>query len=258
MKNSSNSRRGKKTRPCLISDIAPHTEFLEPNSAALESEPPANFCLEPLRPDGTLISPPEAQVGVTQTNDDFFHSLSGAVPALRGLSIDARDATNTEHRMTFLDGCRLYPKAIAWSALLSTTIVLEGYGTILLNSLLGFPVFRRTFGVPTNPNFLSDDREYEISPVWQAGLINAAYTGQILGLMLNGLLTDRFGYHRVMVGSLICLSLFLFLTVFAINIGMLLASQVLCGFPWGSVESVSAHLAAAHCLSNFELGFSKH
>ncbi|KAJ5483805.1 hypothetical protein N7530_003051 [Penicillium desertorum] len=244
MKNSSHSRRGDKTRPCRISDIAPHTELLEPISAALESEPPANYCLEPLTPDRTLISPPEVRVGVTQTNDDFFHSLSGAVPALRGLSVDARDATNTEHRMTFLDGCRLYPKAIAWSALLSTTIVLEGYGTILLNSFLAIPVFRRTFGVPTNPNFLSDERKYEISPMWQAGLINAAYAGQILGLMLNGLLTDRFGYHRVMVGSLICLSLFLFLTVFAINIGMLLASQVLCGFPWGIFQTLSMTYAA--------------
>lgn len=39
----------------------------------------------------------------------------------------ARLATEKEHNMTLLQGVRLYPKAIAWSVLISTCIVMEGY-----------------------------------------------------------------------------------------------------------------------------------
>lgn len=63
----------------------------------------------------------------TQSNDDLFHGLSAAIPGLRNLSVDARAATKHEHKMTFLRGCKLYPKAIGWSVLLSMTIVMEGY-----------------------------------------------------------------------------------------------------------------------------------
>lgn len=134
--------------------------------------------------------------------------------------------------MTFVRACRLYPKAMAWSALLSMTIVMEGYDTTLVNSFYAFPVFRRSYGVPLNPHAPPAQRDYQISPAWQAGLTNAAVVGEIFGLMLNGFLTDRFGYHRTMVGTLLWMSAFVFLAFFAVDIKMLLAAQILCGLPW--------------------------
>jgi SP family general alpha glucoside:H+ symporter-like MFS transporter len=41
---------------------------------------------------------------------------------------DARIATRNEHEMSLLEGIKLYPKAIGWSVLLSTAIIMEGYG----------------------------------------------------------------------------------------------------------------------------------
>lgn len=41
---------------------------------------------------------------------------------------DARIATQNEHKMSLLEGIKLYPKAIGWSMLLSTAIIMEGYG----------------------------------------------------------------------------------------------------------------------------------
>lgn len=41
---------------------------------------------------------------------------------------DARLATQNEHEMSLLQGLKLYPKAIGWSMLLSTAIIMEGYG----------------------------------------------------------------------------------------------------------------------------------
>lgn len=41
---------------------------------------------------------------------------------------DARGASDLERKMTLREGIKMYPAAIAWSVLLSTAIVMEGYG----------------------------------------------------------------------------------------------------------------------------------
>ena len=43
----------------------------------------------------------------------------------------AKAATDKEHNMTLLQGIHLYPKAVAWSVLISTCICMEGYGNFL-------------------------------------------------------------------------------------------------------------------------------
>lgn len=46
----------------------------------------------------------------------------------------ARAATAKEQKMTLLQGIKLYPKAIAWSMIISTCIVMEGYDVSLVNN----------------------------------------------------------------------------------------------------------------------------
>lgn len=46
----------------------------------------------------------------------------------------AKTATEKERKMTLMQGIRLYPKAIAWSILISTCIVMEGYDVCLINN----------------------------------------------------------------------------------------------------------------------------
>ncbi|OCT51065.1 Alpha-glucosides permease MPH2 [Cladophialophora carrionii] len=219
----------------------PHpSEFLEFVTVA---GGPTQHRLEPLRTQ-TAKESTEDRVNVTRSNDDLFHGLSAAIPSLRRLSVDARAATKAEHAMTFLTGCRLYPKAIAWSLLLSMTIVMEGYDLTLVNSFFAFPVFRRSYGKPLHPDAPPGQQDYQISPAWQSGLTNAAVVGEIIGLFFNGVLTDRFGYHKTMVGTLVWMALFVFLAFFAINIRMLLAAQILCGLPWGIFQTLSTTYAA--------------
>lgn len=47
---------------------------------------------------------------------------------------DARASTEREQNMTLLQGIKLYPKAIAWSLLISTCIAMEGYDVCLLSN----------------------------------------------------------------------------------------------------------------------------
>lgn len=47
---------------------------------------------------------------------------------------NARSAADKERKMTLMQGLRLYPKAVAWSVLISTCIVMEGYDVCLINN----------------------------------------------------------------------------------------------------------------------------
>jgi hypothetical protein len=47
---------------------------------------------------------------------------------------DAKAATVKEQNMTLLQGIKTYPKAIAWSMLISMCIVMEGFDLVLLNT----------------------------------------------------------------------------------------------------------------------------
>jgi MFS transporter, SP family, general alpha glucoside:H+ symporter len=179
---------------------------------------------------GFLNPPPNLQAidhgqGIDHS-DDIFLKMSQAVPDLAALTADAAAATAAEHKMTLREGLRLYPKAICWSMLLSLAIVMEGYDTILLASFYALPEFKRHYGVR------APSGDYEITPSWQAGLSNGAQVGEILGLFANGIIAERYGYRITMICALIAVICAIFLAVFAINIEMLLAAEILCGIPW--------------------------
>jgi len=210
----------------------PHpSEFLEfitiPNSSPHRLQP-----LKVEADQNVNRNPIQSPINVTHSDHDIFAGISAAIPTLRQFSVDARAATKAEHRMTFMKGLQLYPRALGFSVLLSMTIVMEGFDLTLINSFYAFPVFRRSYGAAVHAG-TTQQTDYQISPAWQSGLTNAAVAGEILGLLFNGFLTDKFGYHKTMVGTLIWMSLFVFLAFFAVNIRMLLAAQILCGLPWG-------------------------
>ena len=51
---------------------------------------------------------------------------------------DAKAATEREHNMTVRQALRLYPKAVMFSLIFSTAIIMEGYDGALLGSFYGF------------------------------------------------------------------------------------------------------------------------
>lgn len=69
---------------------------------------------------------------------------------------NARAATEKERNMTLLQGIKLYPKAVAWSLLISTCIVMEGYDISLISNFYAFKQFNRKYGV------LGDNGEYQV------------------------------------------------------------------------------------------------
>lgn len=90
--------------------------------------------------------------------------------------------------MTFAQAIRLYPKAVAWSVLLSTSLVMEGYDTTLLASFYVFPQFTQKYG---SLDLKTIPPTYQLTAAWQSGLSNGAQVGEILGLYGAGIVVDR-------------------------------------------------------------------
>ncbi|KAH8695585.1 hypothetical protein BGW36DRAFT_398784 [Talaromyces proteolyticus] len=116
--------------------------------------------------------------------------------------------------MTIWQAVCLYPKAIGWSVLLSTAIVMEGYDV--------------RYGMRQS------DGAYQITALWQAGLSNGANVGEILGLFINDIVSERYGYRRTMLASLAASVDFIFIPFFAQNIVSLEVRDILMGMPWGT------------------------
>jgi len=163
-------------------------------------------------------------------SDEVLLKMSKNIDNFGEVTENAQAATDFEHHMTVGQALRLYPKAIAFSVVLSLAIIMEGYDTALLGSFYGYPVFQERFGVRLG------DGSYQVTAPWQSGLQNGAQVGEILGLMIAGILAERFGYKKTMLGALFMITGAIFLLFFAQNISMLMAGEILCGIPWGAFQ----------------------
>ncbi|KAH9886134.1 general substrate transporter [Xylariomycetidae sp. FL2044] len=153
----------------------------------------------------------------------------------------ARAATNKEQKMTLMQGIKLYPKAVGWSVFISSCIIMEGFDISLVNNFYAFAPWNKKFGE------LTADGSYQVSAAWQAGLSNGANVGSIIGLFLNGFLSERFGYRYTIMGCLVWLAAFITLFFTAQNVQTLLAAEVLCGLPWGIFQTICVTYASEVC-----------
>lgn len=133
---------------------------------------------------------------------------------------DAAKATQSETSMTLMQGIKTYPKAVGWSILLSTCIIMEGFDIVLINSLYALPAFQKRFGT------CDGDGNCQVSAAWQSGLSNGALVGEIIGLFFVGIIAERIGFKKTLIGALVCLTGFIFLLFFAQNLAMLLVGEV--------------------------------
>lgn len=140
----------------------------------------------------------------------------------------AKQAAEADHSLSFTEAIRKYPKAVMWSVLLSTSIIMEGYDIVLLSSFFAQPSFMKRYG-----EFDPKSKTYQISASWQSGLNNAVSIGTIFGAFANGYFSHKFGYRKVLLVSLLLIVGFVFITFFAPNLGVLLVGELLCGIPWG-------------------------
>jgi len=76
-------------------------------------------------------------------DDRHGHDDMARLKAKDQLIHNAKAATDKEQSMTLMQGIRLYPKAIMWSVLISTCIVMEGYDVCLINNFCVFQLSPR-------------------------------------------------------------------------------------------------------------------
>ncbi|KXG50971.1 Major facilitator superfamily domain, general substrate transporter [Penicillium griseofulvum] len=154
---------------------------------------------------------------------------------------EARSAIQKEHNMTAMQALRLYPKAVAWSLLLSCAIIMEGYDVVLIGSFFGFPAFNMKYG------HLMSDGKYGLSAAWQTGMTNAMSVGQILGLFINGIVSERYGYRKTLMACLMTTVGFIFILFFAPNVQTLVAGEFLMGIPLGVYQTLTVTYASEVC-----------
>ncbi|KAK8125389.1 MFS transporter- SP family- general alpha glucoside:H+ symporter [Apiospora kogelbergensis] len=169
--------------------------------------------------------------GAVRLDDEVLTRMAAGISNFGDIMHDAHTATEYERNMTLREALRLYPKAIAFSMVLSATLVMEGYDTALLKNLFAYPAFRERFGQPVEDGSGS----YQLTASWQSGLQAMVQVGEIVGLYLAGILAENHGYRKTLLGSLVFVILAIFMLFFAQNLGMLMAGEFLCGLPWGGV-----------------------
>jgi SP family general alpha glucoside:H+ symporter-like MFS transporter len=186
-------------------------------------------------------APSDEKANVVTVGEGATRHMAQSNTEFIGLVFEAKEATQKEHQMSLLQAIKLYPKAIGWSVILSCAIIMEGYDVVLMGSFYAFPEFQRRYGM------LQSDGTYGLSAPWQAGLSNGVNVGEILGLFINGIVSERYGYRRTMIGSLLLTIAFIFILFFAKNVQTLLVGEILMGIPLGVFQTLTVTYASEVC-----------
>ncbi|KAJ5540914.1 hypothetical protein N7494_005990 [Penicillium frequentans] len=155
---------------------------------------------------------------------------------------NAKQGADLEKQMTLGRAIKLYPKAVFWSIVLSTALVMEGYDTLLLANFYALPTFSKKYGTLDTAT-----GDYKISAPWRSGLSDGAAVGEIIGLFVTGYISERIGYRKTILGALIMIAGLIFIVFFAVDIKMLLIGEILCGLPWGVFQTITTAYASEVC-----------
>ncbi|KOS22528.1 Maltose permease MAL31 [Escovopsis weberi] len=181
-----------------------------------------------------------AEVNITKSAANHVEDTLG-----EGAVIDAKHASDEEHSQTLLQALKANRKAVLWSMLISMSIVMEGYDTILMGNFFGYPQFAKKYGQD-----FGGDIGYQIPTHWQTALNMGSTCGCVVGGILNGYLISMFGYRWVMVGALFLMNAFIFIVFFANSTAVLLTGQILCGLSWGVFAIAGPSYASEVCPTN--------
>ena len=123
--------------------------------------------------------------------------------------------------------------------MISMTVIMEGYDVTLIGSFWGYPMFREKYG-----KYLNKESGYQISSLWQQRFNALAAVANIVGALINGWATAKWGHRKVLIASLFWLTAFIFIVFFAPTIEIMLLGQVLCNLPWGVFATTGPSYAA--------------
>lgn len=77
--------------------------------------------------------------------------------------------------------------------------------------------------------------------------LKGVYVGEMIGLILNGIISERYGYRYTVMGCLVLLTGFITIFFTAQNVQTLLAAEILCGIPWGVFQTLTITYASEVC-----------
>ncbi|KAH7134540.1 MFS transporter [Dactylonectria estremocensis] len=155
---------------------------------------------------------------------------------------EAQAANTHEHSLTVRQALKSYPWAVFWSLLVSMSIIMEGYDTILIGSLYAYPSYARRFG---EQDTATDT--YQIKAKWQSAMGSGPQAGAIVGALLNGFIIQRFGYRPAFMFGVILMTAFILVSVFGMSIELQAVGQILCGIPWGIFATIGPAYASELC-----------
>ncbi|KAI8964736.1 sugar transporter [Daldinia sp. FL1419] len=154
---------------------------------------------------------------------------------------EANEANERERDMKLSHAFKIYPKAVGWSMLLSSCIIMEGFGTSIVGSYISYPPFRDKFGTQA-PN-----GDYQIPASWQNGISGATNVGEIIGLQIAGVLSERWGYRWTLISALVAVTAFIFFPFFANSLTVFLVGELFQGMAWGVFQTITVAYAAEVC-----------
>ncbi|KAL6711423.1 hypothetical protein ACN47E_004357 [Coniothyrium glycines] len=155
---------------------------------------------------------------------------------------DTNAAIENEHNMNVWQSLRFWSKAIVYSFIISTCVIMEGYDTSLMNKFFAFQPFRNEFG-----DEVDADGTRIVSSYWQTIILNGTQVGCILGLIINGYVTEWIGYKKTMIGSMMFMIGAIFIPFFSTGLEMFLVGGIIQGLPWGVFQTLAISYAADLC-----------
>lgn len=156
----------------------------------------------------------------------------------------ARRSTACETEMKKWVAVKTWFPGVCFAMSMSLACIMEGYGLVLIAGFFASPAFKTHFGCPKSSDGAFD---CEIPAQWQTALIDGALGGQVIGIVLNGWFTERYGYRKTFLGALSALTLFITMAFFAPNLEILLGGLILCGIPWGIFQTLTTSYASDVC-----------
>jgi MFS transporter, SP family, general alpha glucoside:H+ symporter len=157
----------------------------------------------------------------------------------------AQESDAADRKLTFRQALSKYKKAVFWSCLLSTALIMEGYDVVIvsliylpvrccsdalqINAFFGQSQFIERFGTIS-----SKTGKKEITAAWQSGLANSALVGELAGLVINSFAQDRFGCRPTYCFFMGWLACCIFIPVFAPSLPVLAWGEAfsgICGSP---------------------------
>lgn len=177
------------------------------------------------------------EVASNNGNDDYSDKYS-LTSNSDDLAREAKIATDEEHELGAFQALKDYYPSVLWGMLMCGSIIMEGYDTILISSFFAYPSFQKKYGHEVSPG------SYQLSGSDQSILGCASSIGIILSLLINGWMVEKYGHRKVVFVCLCFMTGTIFITVFAKNVGMLIAGQILNGFAWGPFSIIGLFFAS--------------